>query len=190
MHGPMINPRWPGIAERLRLVDRYIERVQAIDHRFETGKVGVVVDKESQRAGHMPEGTSSLRHHTELDFTGEIERRREDIRNDRGNLAKCVRKRRDAHTSINEGEIIGDQRPEALPNHISLCGFAVQKRHLLGIFGSAAARLMRAYATQVEVLRRWCNGGQQFMRIEHVHVNDGDQAVIGNVQQQDTRGVC
>ena len=30
--------------------------------------------------------------------------------------------------------------------------------------GSAAARLMRAYATQVEVLRRLRNGGQQFMR--------------------------
>jgi hypothetical protein len=54
-------------------------------------------------------------------------------------------------------------------------------------FGSAAARLMRAYATQVEVLRRLRNGGQQFVRVEHVHVNDGGQAVIGNVQQQDTQ---
>src|SRR5580704_2900736 len=86
------DPRWPGITERLRLVDRYIERVQTIDHRFETGKVGVVVDKESQRAGHVPEGASSLRHHAELDFAGEIERRCEDIRNDRGDLAKGVRK--------------------------------------------------------------------------------------------------
>ena len=43
-------------------------------------------------------------------------------------------------------------------------------------FGSAAARLMRAYATQVEVLRRLRNGGQQFVRVEHVHVNDGGQA--------------
>jgi hypothetical protein len=33
-------------------------------------------------------------------------------------------------------------------------------------FGSAAARLMRAYATQVEVLRRLRNGGQQFVRVE------------------------
>jgi hypothetical protein len=50
-------------------------------------------------------------------------------------------------------------------------------------FGSAAARLMRAYATQVEVLRRLRNGGQQFVRVEHVHVNDGGQAVIGNVKR-------
>jgi hypothetical protein len=50
-----------------------------------------------------------------------------------------------------------------------------------------AARLMRAYAIQVEVLRRLRTGGQQVVRVEHVHVNDGGQAVIGNVQQQDTQ---
>jgi hypothetical protein len=47
---------------------------------------------------------------------------------------------------------------------------------------SAAARLLRAYATQVEALRRLRNGGSQFVRVEHVHVNEGGQAVIGNVQ--------
>ena len=46
---------------------------------------------------------------------------------------------------------------------------------------------MRAYATQVEVLRRLRSGGQQFMRIEHVHVNDGGQAVIGNVKKQEAQ---
>ena len=60
------------------------------------------------------------------------------------------------------------------------------ERHVAA-FGSTAARLMRAYATQVEVLRRLRSGGQQFMRIEHVHVNDGGRAVIGNVQQQDAK---
>jgi hypothetical protein len=44
--------------------------------------------------------------------------------------------------------------------------------------GSAAARLLRAYATQVEVLRRLRHGGQQYVRVEHVYVNDGGQAVI------------
>jgi hypothetical protein len=50
--------------------------------------------------------------------------------------------------------------------------------------GSAAARLMRAYATQVEVLRRLRNGCQQYVRVEHVHVGDGAQAVIGNVRMR------
>ena len=45
---------------------------------------------------------------------------------------------------------------------------------------SAAARLMRVYATRVEALRRVRNGGTQV--IEHVHVNEGGQAIIGNVR--------
>jgi hypothetical protein len=44
---------------------------------------------------------------------------------------------------------------------------------------------MRAYATQVEVLRRLRHGGQQVVRVEHVHVNEGGQAVIGNVKKED-----
>ena len=63
--------------------------------------------------------------------------------------------------------------------------FATERR--VAAFGSAAARLMRAYATQVEVLRRLRNGGQQFVRVEHVHVNDGGQAVIGNVKKGDAK---
>src|SRR6188472_4378323 len=47
---------------------------------------------------------------------------------------------------------------------------------------SAACRLLRSYATQVEPLRRLRNGGSQFVRVEHVHVNEGGQAVIGNVK--------
>ena len=47
---------------------------------------------------------------------------------------------------------------------------------------SAAARLLRAYATQVEALRRLRNGGSQTVRVEHVYVNEGGQAIIGNVR--------
>ncbi len=61
-------------------------------------------------------------------------------------------------------------------------GFGTERR--IAAFGSTAARLMKAYATQMEVLRRLRFGGQQFMRVEHVHVNDGGQAVIGNVRTQ------
>jgi hypothetical protein len=52
--------------------------------------------------------------------------------------------------------------------------FATEQR--VAAFGSAAARLMRAYATQVEVLRRLRHGGQQVVRVEHVHVDDGAQS--------------
>src|SRR5271155_5143041 len=64
--------------------------------------------------------------------------------------------------------------------------FATERR--IAAFGSAAARLMRAYATQVEVLRRLRHGGQQVVRVEHVHVDDGAQSVIGDVKTEDASG--
>jgi hypothetical protein len=47
---------------------------------------------------------------------------------------------------------------------------------------SAAAKLLRAYSVQVETLRRLRHGSDQHIRVEHVHINDGGQAVIGNVK--------
>jgi hypothetical protein len=44
---------------------------------------------------------------------------------------------------------------------------------------------MKTYAMQMEVLGRLRNGGQQFVRVEHVHINHGGQAVIGNVKKPD-----
>ena len=54
--------------------------------------------------------------------------------------------------------------------------------HRVVALATAAARLMRAYSVQVETLRRLRHGGDQYVRVEHVHVNDGGQAVIGNVK--------
>jgi hypothetical protein len=59
-------------------------------------------------------------------------------------------------------------------------GFGSERR--IAAFGSTSARLMKAYAMQMEVLRRLRHGGHQYVRVEHVHVNDGGQAVIGNVK--------
>ncbi len=47
---------------------------------------------------------------------------------------------------------------------------------------SAVSRLLRAYTAQLEILRRLRNGGTQVVRVEHVHVNEGGQAIIGNVR--------
>ena len=51
----------------------------------------------------------------------------------------------------------------------------------MAIRAAAAARLLKAFATQVEVLRRLRNGGSQFVRVEHVHINNRAQALIGPV---------
>jgi hypothetical protein len=46
---------------------------------------------------------------------------------------------------------------------------------------SAVAKLGRTFAAQLETLRKLKNGGSQFVRVEHVHVNEGARAIIGNV---------
>jgi hypothetical protein len=58
------------------------------------------------------------------------------------------------------------------------------ERRLVAL-ASAAGRLLRAYSGQVETLRRLRHGSDQYVRVEHVHVNEGGQAVIGNVQTRD-----
>src|SRR6266404_1612448 len=55
-------------------------------------------------------------------------------------------------------------------------------RHV-AIMASAGARLLKAYAIQVETLRRLRAGGSQYMRVEHVHLEPGAQAIIGNVEK-------
>jgi hypothetical protein len=55
-------------------------------------------------------------------------------------------------------------------------------RHV-AIMAAASARLLRAFATQVEAMRRLRNGGSQYMRVEHVHLEPGAQAIIGNVER-------
>jgi hypothetical protein len=62
-------------------------------------------------------------------------------------------------------------------------GFVTERQ--IAAFGSTAARLLRTFAMQLEILRRLRNGGQQFVRVEHVHVNEGGQALIGNVKKSD-----
>jgi hypothetical protein len=51
------------------------------------------------------------------------------------------------------------------------------------MMAAAAARLVKAFATQIEALRRLRNGGSQYVRVEHVHLHDSAQAIIGNLKR-------
>ncbi|MBO6806752.1 hypothetical protein [Thalassospira sp.] len=42
-------------------------------------------------------------------------------------------------------------------------------------------KLTRTFTAQVEALKRYRTGGEQKMTVEHVTVNDGGQAIVGNV---------
>lgn len=54
----------------------------------------------------------------------------------------------------------------------------------LPALASATAKLIRAYSTTVETLRRQRSGGEQNIRVEHVHVHDGGQAIVGAVNSR------
>lgn len=47
-----------------------------------------------------------------------------------------------------------------------------------------SVKLMRAFTQQIETLNKNRGRGQQKMTVEHVHVNEGGQAVIGNVEKK------
>ncbi len=47
--------------------------------------------------------------------------------------------------------------------------------------GRALNKLARTFVAQVEALKRYRTGGEQKVTVEHVTVNDGGQAIVGNV---------
>lgn len=62
---------------------------------------------------------------------------------------------------------------------------AINKEHLKFFerFQNQGIKLMRLYNYQLETLAKYRNKGQQKMTVEHVHVHDGGQAIVGNVTQ-------
>jgi hypothetical protein len=52
---------------------------------------------------------------------------------------------------------------------------------------SATSKLLRACSMQLETLRRLRSGGDQNIRVEHVHVHEGAQVIVGVVQEKGRR---
>lgn len=48
-------------------------------------------------------------------------------------------------------------------------------------YGTLATKLLRTYTTQLEALSKLRRGGAQKVTVEHVHVYEGGQAIVGNV---------
>ena len=46
-----------------------------------------------------------------------------------------------------------------------------------------ASKALRIFISQMEALKKYRTGGQQKMIVEHIHINKGGQAVIGNVSK-------
>ena len=49
-------------------------------------------------------------------------------------------------------------------------------------YDRAFNKLTRTFAAQVEALRKYRNGGKQTVTVQHVNVEDGGQAIVGNVE--------
>ena len=70
--------------------------------------------------------------------------------------------------------------------HMSTMTFARRLAHVENIPQQDSAerafnKLARTFAAQVEALKRYLSGGEQTVRVEHVTVNEGGQAIVGNV---------
>lgn len=48
-------------------------------------------------------------------------------------------------------------------------------------YGNLASKLLRTFTAQTEALAKLRRGGEQTVRVEHVHVHEGGQAIVGNV---------
>jgi hypothetical protein len=58
----------------------------------------------------------------------------------------------------------------------------------LDVLGNLTNKFMRTYTMQVEALARKRRKGEQSIRVEHVHVYAGGQAIVGNVSHRGGRG--
>jgi hypothetical protein len=70
--------------------------------------------------------------------------------------------------------------------HMSTMTFARRLAHVQNIPQQDSAerafnKLARTFAAQVEALKRYRSGGEQTVRVEHVTVNEGGQAIVGTV---------
>src|SRR5262249_4167899 len=72
--------------------------------------------------------------------------------------------------------------------HMATMTFARRLAHVENIAQQDSAerafiKLARTFAAQVEALKRYRSRGDQTVRVEHVTVNDGSRAIVGNVTQ-------
>jgi len=73
--------------------------------------------------------------------------------------------------------------------HMAMMTFARRLAHVENIPQQDSAerafnKLARTFTAQMEALTRYRGKGQQKMTVEHVHVHQGGQAIVGNVNQE------
>jgi hypothetical protein len=77
--------------------------------------------------------------------------------------------------------------------HMATMTFARRLAHVENIPQQDSAerafnKLTRTFTAQVEALKRYRTGGEQKVTVQHVTVNEGGQAVVGNISPAPRRG--
>ena len=72
--------------------------------------------------------------------------------------------------------------------HTATMTFAKRLNHVDNIQQQDSAekafnKLTRSFTSQMEALRKYRNGGEPKVTVQHVNVNEGGQAVVGNIKQ-------
>jgi hypothetical protein len=72
--------------------------------------------------------------------------------------------------------------------HIASMTFARRLNHVDNIQQQDSAekaynKLLRTFTSQMEALRKYRTGGEQKVTVQHVQVNEGGQAIVGNVSK-------
>ena len=67
---------------------------------------------------------------------------------------------------------------------LSRAGGAYIGTRNVATMAAAGARLMSAFASHVETMRRLRSGGTQIIRVERIEVSDNAQAIIGNINSK------
>jgi hypothetical protein len=115
-------------------------------------------------------------------------------------LAKAVRRRGDSHSTeqqINAAlAAVDGLRPrdeteamlaiQMVVTHEAALDMLNRARHneylsTMNAYGNLAVKFLRTYTAQLEVLAKLRRGGEQTVRVEHVHVHSGGQAIVGAV---------
>jgi hypothetical protein len=125
-------------------------------------------------------------------------------------LERIARALRQRDGTINPAEldtviaIVSGQRPKNELEAMVVCQIAVTHALTMRSFGNlnrsdsiqqqdsnalAVARLTKAFASQVEALAKLRRGGEQRVVVEHVHVYQGGQAIVGTVTHTGGQGV-
>ena len=95
-------------SEHAGSVDRGIESRQPVEHRLEIGERRIIGDEEVQGFVDASEGLRRLRHDAKFDLAGKVKGSRDDIRNERTDLAVARGEHHELLAALDDRHVIAE----------------------------------------------------------------------------------